>query len=204
MSIKKLFLLWIFVGVVGLIVVGMSYAQLQESSEDKEELCQDRANSISLKLLKWREAKDLNELKAGTNIEFLPEIDGFRAGEGNFIQRGPVGGKDPESGEIIIPVTTEYPVKTQCLVVAKVPTGVKEVVWNLSGAEADIIGVPQGSKFLDGSHVITPVGASQIRIENVQYAISGTDEACYWLELQSEWKNLLKNARDMKPPVDTN
>lgn len=193
MNINKLFLLGIFVSVVGLIAFEMSYAQLQESSEDKEELCQDRANSISLKLLKWREAIDLDELKAGTNIEFLPEIDGFRAGEDNLIQRGPVDGKDPETDKPIS-ISTNYPVKTQFLVVAKVPNGVKEVVWNLSNAEADIIGVPQGSKFLADSRVITPVGAGQVQIENVQYALVAKDMVAPKLQLPNDWESKLDRA----------
>ena len=186
MSIKRFFLLGILVTVAGMIAFGMSYAQPQELSEDQ-------ADSISLKVLSWREATSLNDLEMGRNIDFLSPVDGFRAGKGNFIQRGPSGGKNPESGEPI-PITTNYPVKTQFLVVAKVRAGVKEVVWNLSNAEADIIGVPQGSKFLDSSHVITPVGTSQVKIENVQYAIITQGMVITELEFPNDWRGKLDRA----------
>ena len=185
MSIKRLFLLGILVTVAGLIAFEMTYAQTQE-------LCEDKADSITLKVLSWREATSLNDLETGRNIDILP-VDGFRAGTGNFSQRGPTGGKNPESGEPIS-ITTDYPVKTQFIVVARVHAGVKEVVWNLSNAEADIIGVPQGSKFLDSSHVITPVGTSQVKIENVQYAIITQGMVITELEFPNDWRGKLDRA----------
>ena len=183
MNIKEIFLLWIFVSVAGLIVFGVSYAQPQEQGLEANE-----AKSISLKVLSWREATSFKDLNEGSNIDFfLPPIDGFRAGASNFIQRGPAGGNDPETG-VNIPISTKYPVKTQFLVVARVPEGTKKVRWCLSNADAKILRTPRGSEFLDGSNAITPVGAGLVEIENVQYAIIKE------LQLPIDWKDKLDNA----------
>lgn len=138
-------------------------------------------NSIKLQMMGWRKAEGRNELDRFANVHWRPLIDGFRAENESQIRPSPY-------------VVTSWPVKTQFLVKAIVPEGVKRVVWNLSGANVNIIAVPVGSTFRDSNHVVTPVGVNAIEIENPQYCIA---KGCYWLSKLGD----LKSEYDLLPPI---
>ena len=185
---------------VSLLVLSMFASFLLSAplqAQQEAGLSSGKANSISLRMLSFSEPGSVEALQdwekgiiAG-NVKLDVVVDGFRARSGNLMQRGPVDGKNPEDG-MSINVSTGYPVKSQFLVVADVPAGVKQVNWNVLGGSAAIIGTPAGSQFIDGSHTVTPVGPATVEIENTHYAIiitrgEGT------IELPYNWEEKLRS-----------
>ncbi len=169
-SFKKHFASLLVLGMFALFILSASL------EAQKVGLSSDKVNSISLKMLSYSDPgsvealQDWEERTITGNVKLNIPVDSFRAGSGNLMQRGPVDGKNPEDG-MSINVSTRYPVKRQFLVVADVPVGVKQVNWNVLGGSAAIISTPAGSQFIDGSHVVTPVGPTTVQIENTHYAI---------------------------------
>lgn len=158
---------------IGITVIAMSATAADMTA--------DSANSIKLNLLKYKEVDSQDRLATSDsrwnatdgNYHLNPNpIDGFRPA--SAVQRDPADAS----------TATTYPVKTQFLAIATVPSDATEVTWNLSGHEADVYAVPDGSRWVDGSHLVTPVAGAlvdgeprtirAVPIENPQYVSAGS------------------------------
>jgi len=163
--------------VLGVFALPLLFASLKTQAG----LSSDEAKPIVLRMLSFSDPKGIEELQDWENriipgnVRLERTFYGFRAGPGNSMQRAPVGGVDPETGEPV-EEPPEYPVKCQFLVVADVPDGVERINWNILGGSACIIGAPDDSQFIDSSHVVTPVVPTPqiVQIENTHYATETT------------------------------
>ncbi len=164
---------------------------------EAQELRTKEADSIKLKLLSFSNPRDASVLESWSlgqsgNVRLDRSVDGFRAAKGSAMQRGAIGSPDPDprgSGEVS--PTTRYPVKLQFLAVAKVPAGVTQVTWNLAGGSASIVGTPVGASLVNQHTAVTPVGLSQVGIENTHYVVkSSVSLARNWVDkLQPNRRN---------------
>lgn len=88
----------------------------------------------------------------------------------------------------------KYPALMPLLIVADVPKGGKNVTWNIDNDDVQIIAAPKGSQFISKNHVVTPVAAGKINIEN-PYRVIIYDATCYW---KKEFSNYGDPKRELK------
>ena len=191
-------------------------------------LTESQTNSIRLKLLsfsdpighdqlqKWSEGQEtvgadpFNETKKDWfgNVKLNRYVNGFRSTLQKNVngpsQRAVTGGTDWLEQVEVFPITS-YPIKTQFLVVAKVPDGIANVKWNISNpsyGKVAIVKAPDGTQFLGSSSAITPVllEKSSVQIENTH----STPKRKNRLVLPTNWNRKLEpNVRTVATETST-
>lgn len=84
----------------------------------------------------------------------------------------------------------QFPVMSPLIIYAKASEG-SEITWNIDSESVRVIGYPEGSEFISGEHIRTPVisGSTTVEVENPYIIKEEGNRASRKEQLKSNWKS---------------
>jgi hypothetical protein len=84
----------------------------------------------------------------------------------------------------------KFPAMLPLIIEAEVPSGVNNVIWNITGSNVAIVSTPENSKVVSGNYAVTPVssGIMKVSVENpyrVKKVINTINQTCEQLVRQT-------------------